>query len=173
MSAIKIASVKKRHTKYDQISVSDIDIEDFWSKHTKLSNGCLVWVRGSIYYGTIWIKGISYKTHIIAFFISRGFWPNYSVLHRCDNPSCDNPDHIYDGDLSQNMKDRTERGKTHSSDKKNYLTNVKLSREQILDIRARFIPGFRGNNKALSIEFNVSQATISMVAYRQRWGHVE
>lgn len=33
------------------------------------------------------------------------------VLHRCDNPSCINPEHLYLGDPAQNGKDKTKRGR--------------------------------------------------------------
>ena len=38
-----------------------------------------------------------------------------SVLHTCDNPRCCNPEHLYIGDHTDNMRDRTDRGRTNLS----------------------------------------------------------
>jgi hypothetical protein len=44
-----------------------------------------------------------------AWFFATGHWPRLHLLHRCDNPSCCNVRHLYEGTHAQNMKDRRER----------------------------------------------------------------
>lgn len=41
------------------------------------------------------------------------YFKTMHVLHTCDNPACINPDHLYLGTHSDNMKDRNNRGRTH------------------------------------------------------------
>src|SRR3990167_1981983 len=43
--------------------------------------------------------------HRISFYLANGAWPKMWVLHRCNNPSCVNPKHLYDGTPKQNHAD--------------------------------------------------------------------
>jgi hypothetical protein len=45
-----------------------------------------------------------------AFFLSRGFWPD-QACHHCDNPPCVNPDHIFNGTRSDNIRDSMSKGR--------------------------------------------------------------
>ena len=48
--------------------------------------------------------------HRVAYFIEHGSIPSGKlVLHRCDNPPCCNPQHLYLGEAKDNSRDRTER----------------------------------------------------------------
>lgn len=84
--------------------------EKFLDKHK--SNGCWEWL------GQKWESGYGYvrKTidhkikHISAhryfYTLYKGPFPEeLDVLHKCDNPSCVNPDHLFLGTHSDNMKD--------------------------------------------------------------------
>lgn len=76
------------------------------------------------------------------------------ALHRCDNPPCLNPAHLFAGDYAANNRDCVAKGR-HSS--------LKLSDAQVIDIRARASTGKRGVLKALAAEHGVSLATIQRV----------
>ena len=85
----------------------------FW-RFVEKSDDCWIWVGAhqASGYGRIKDNGemllahrASYQLHFGT--IAQGLW----VLHRCDNPSCVNPAHLYLGDRAQNMKDAHERGR--------------------------------------------------------------
>lgn len=60
-------------------------------------------------YGIFGFLGESYA-HRVSWVIHNGEIPKEMfVLHKCDNPSCLNPSHLYLGNQTQNMKDRSER----------------------------------------------------------------
>ena len=73
-------------------------------------------------YGKMKIGGRSGRTvgaHKISFEVHRGHIPDGAhVLHKCDNPSCVNPGHLYIGTHRENMadmkaKNRQARGERH------------------------------------------------------------
>lgn len=65
-------------------------------------------------YGTFFHNGKYYRVHRFSFFFFNGKMPLNNVLHRCDNPKCVNPEHLYDGDQKDNMRDMLERERHHS-----------------------------------------------------------
>lgn len=88
---------------------------NFWDKVSKLSS-CWEWTaakdsRGYGCFGATKYFGIS-KAHRFSYFLHNGDIPKgMHVLHKCDNPSCVNPDHLFLGTNKDNMKDRDFKGR--------------------------------------------------------------
>jgi hypothetical protein len=82
-------------------------------------NGCWIWQKGksNTGYGLISIYDknmISFtaKAHRASYMINVGPIPEgLSILHRCDNPPCCNPEHLTLGTHRQNMFDRKMKGR--------------------------------------------------------------
>ena len=74
------------------------------------------------------------------------------ALHKCDNPRCCNPDHIYLGTQQDNLHDYYERTQPKAG------TRHKLSHEQKREIRRRVLAG--ETSIALGKEFGVSSSAI-------------
>ena len=96
--------------KYRKAIKSDAE---FWARLTPSAShpGCLEWLgrvdKGG--YGAFARYG-QRTAHRVAYFIEHGSIPSGKlVLHRCDNPPCCNPEHLYLGDAKDNSRDRTER----------------------------------------------------------------
>lgn len=91
--------------------------ERFWNRVDKtLGHGpkgeCWVWVAGhdGYGYGAIRYKGKSVVTHRVSWEMANGLIPDgMKVLHRCDNPPCVNPDHLFLGTHQDNMADMKEK----------------------------------------------------------------
>jgi hypothetical protein len=66
-------------------------------------------------YAKITINDVSYKVHVLAWVVKnyKTYDPTLWVLHHCDIPRCDNPEHLYQGDCIDNVNDRTNRNRTH------------------------------------------------------------
>lgn len=86
---------------------------------------CWEWgsYKSQLGYGKFAIGKKKFLAHRLSFLISRGEIPNgVSVCHSCDNPSCVNPDHLFLGSHSDNMRDMyTKRRDYHS--KKTHCKN--------------------------------------------------
>lgn len=81
--------------------------------HVVVSDSCWTWTgQTSNGYGRTTYGDRSEAAHRVSWRLHRGDIPDGSmVLHRCDNPPCVNPNHLYLGDHAQNMRDRSERGR--------------------------------------------------------------
>lgn len=69
---------------------------------------CWIWLpsRKTGQYGAFSLDGTTRGAHVVSWMLANGREPRLFVLHRCDNPRCVNPKHLYEGTQSQNMRDR-------------------------------------------------------------------
>lgn len=86
------------------------------------------------------------------------------VLHRCDNPPCVNPGHLFLGTHADNVADCESKGR------RNYIRRVKLTAEIVRDVRRRAEAG--AMQRSLARELGVSETTISHIVLRRTWQHV-
>lgn len=145
--------------------------ENFWSKVTKLPNGCWEWIGAcnSTGYGNVAWHGKVYVSHRVAAYLS-GLVSSMSapknsrelthVLHKCDNRKCCNPAHFFLGSFTDNQLDAYKK-KRKAQPKGSDHVNAKLTKEQVMDIRRRYSNG--EYQVPLAKEFNVSQRCISLV----------
>jgi len=84
------------------------------AKVTVGHDGCWGWV-GSIDhfgYGQIQHEGKVQPAHRVSWVLARGPIPDgLCVLHRCDNPPCTNPEHLFLGTKKDNMMDAARKGR--------------------------------------------------------------
>jgi len=73
---------------------------DFWDRLTRTAHGCWEWTgaRDQNGYGNLRIAGLWYKAHRYAYELTHGPVPDgMKVCHRCNNPPCCRPDHLWLG----------------------------------------------------------------------------
>ena len=147
--------------------------ERFWEKVDIGNTGeCWEWQGCKLPagYGKLGRKYETVYAHRISWTLNHGNIPNgICVLHKCDNPSCVNPEHLFLGTLDDNNKDMTRkrrqaRGETQSWAK---LTesDVRIARRLYTEEGISF--------KALGQRFGVRDTTIREAILGITWGHVE
>jgi HNH endonuclease len=91
--------------------------ERFWANVQKLDTGCWEWTAGrsSRDYGVFWPEGKAggqVGAHRFSWKLTYGPIPNsLCVLHRCDNPPCVRPNHLFLGTKGDNSADCTAKGR--------------------------------------------------------------
>lgn len=155
----------------------------FWSKVDKRGpDECWEWVgarsngygflaAGPLYHaGGMWVKAhrLSWEIHN-----GRLLASGESVLHRCDNPPCVNPAHLYVGGHAENATDRAERrrGKEHRQ-RGEANDNAKLTEENVRTIIAELQRLPRRSQASIAAEFGVGQPQISRIMRRENWAHL-
>lgn len=153
----------------------------FWGR-VVVGDGCWAWTgtRHKFGYGVMWLNGRNEGAHRISWMIHRGPIPaDKHVLHRCDNPPCTNPSHLFLGTPAENMYDKTAKGR-HISGMTLHPERAargercgasRLGDHEIFAIRFFFNPRRRGHARRLAEEFGVSPAHIwNIVKGKQRKG---
>ena len=113
--------------------------------------------------GTFKAHRLSYKLHIGE--IDTGA----QVLHKCDNPKCVNPDHLFIGTPLTNMRDKMIKGRgNHARGAR--AGSTRLIESQILEIRSLRKQGVK--SKKLAEQFGVSQAAICHIVSGRNWSYI-
>lgn len=92
-------------------------VSKFWSRVDK-SGDCWLWTAGSastdpkLQYGKIGVGKKRQYAHRVSWILAYGDPGSLHVLHKCDNPKCVRPDHLFLGTHVDNMKDRDQKGRT-------------------------------------------------------------
>lgn len=124
-------------------------------------SGCWEWQRGKTHqgYGCISIgRQRQAYAHRVSYFVFNGpISEGLLVRHKCDNPSCVNPEHLEIGTQVDNMQDCKERGRMSMPPVARGTENhkTKLTEEQVA-----YIVNSDKSNRELAEMFGVSQAAI-------------
>lgn len=106
-----------------------------------------------------------------AYILHHGEEPKEHVLHHCDNPLCCNPNHLYIGTHTDNMRDKKRRGRAPGL-KGDNNGNSKLKAEDVREIR-RFYETGDYSKAELARMFGVTSTTVSHIITRRTWAHVD
>ncbi len=135
--------------------------ERFW-RYVQKGAGCWEWTacksegRGYMSSGT----GSTLRPSRVSWTIHNGPIPaGLHVCHKCDNPGCVRPDHLFLGTPKDNMQDMVRKGRKPT----------KLTAEQVLRIRAAWPAR---SKSALAKEYGVTKSAISHVVKRRGWRHI-
>ena len=145
-------------------------------KHVNFSSPDQCWVWGSCRnlhgYGKAHHNGKFYLANRLAYLLFVGPIPDgLFVCHKCDNPPCVNPKHLFLGTRSDNMLDSYRKGRLRPPILRGEDgAAAKLSNEAIAVIRAE--PDRRRVTVDLALQFGVTTATISKIRLHHTWRHL-
>ncbi len=141
----------------------------FWAK-VKRGNlsECWEWTAGKNAkgYGGFRVGGAMEQAHRMAWSLTSGPIPGgLCVLHKCDNPGCVNPRHLFLGTQADNIVDMKEKNRGTIGEQN---PGAKLTFEQVKMIREEGArPGV--TQTALAAAFSVSQPQISSIISGRCW----
>jgi hypothetical protein len=120
--------------------------------------------------------------HRAAFAVQYGpIPPGLSVCHRCDNPLCVNPEHLFLGTHAENMADMARKGRANTkpaiaAQRKEFLPRgsahrlAVLTEEMVIAMRALKRAGH--THKSIAHNFGVNWVTARDAISGSTWTHV-
>lgn len=139
--------------------------ERFWEKVDK-SGECWTWTacKDKDGYGFFRHEGRNRKAHrfVLEEFMALSIDRKTLVCHRCDNPSCVRPEHLFVGDNGANQRDAAIKGRQRSQ---------KLMPRDVRELRALRAAG--ADARSLAARYGIDKRTVYSIARREKWAHVD
>lgn len=139
------------------------------------TSGCHLWVgcRDAGGYGHIGIWDRATQTrndeaaHRVAYRLYRGLIPaGMQICHRCDNPPCVNPAHLFLGTNEDNVADKVRKGRQARQVGEEHGC-AKLTRETVLEIHRRASSG--ESCYSLAREYGIRKSQANRIANKKTW----
>lgn len=158
----------------------------FWAKVDKRSdNECWNWTgsKAAGGYGSFNIKNVPRRApRVMLLWQGVSIPEGHFVCHRCDNPACVNPAHLYVGTQKDNMSDCVRKGRLRPYNGLRAARKApkiipsgenhpasKLTAAQVAEIRAT--EWVRGAGLMLAKKYGVVPSNISAIKLMQTWKH--
>jgi len=146
-------------------------LRDRFNEKVEKTPTCWLWTgnKNTSGYGMVHVN--EFKTDIVAhrvsFMMYKGtIQEGMDVLHKCDNPACVNPFHLWLGTNQQNVEDSQRKGRGYLKG----LRNALLSPDQVIRLRA--MPLYYGMFKDIGKAWGVPGRTIRCAYRRITYNHV-
>lgn len=158
--------------------------ERYWSRVIRPddADACWGWIGARHEFGYGIMGGETWRSnayaHRVSWVLHFGPIPRgRMVLHRCDNPPCSNPRHLFLGTAKDNWHDAVAKRRTFPQQHPELMPRgerngfAKLTEAQVVDVLERFVAG--GVTKAeLAREYGVTPRVIFLIVTGQAWTHI-
>lgn len=140
------------------------------------NSGCWLWdgsadTRG---YGQIRVTGkrLRYASHVSLELAGRAVPPGMCACHRCDNPGCVNPDHLFVGTRSDNTQDMIRKGRASSPPLRRGSANCRavIDEAKATEIKRRLADGEVAY--ALAHDLGVKPNVVYAIKRGETWRYV-
>ncbi len=150
-------------------------------------------------YGQFSIGQQNVSAHRFSWTLANGPIPDgLFVLHRCDNPPCVRPDHLFLGTQLDNRRDCVQKIRTATGERHGFHTHpesrmagdrnglrihperaamgernaqARLTAPQVMEIRRLYALGGT-TYRSLGQRFGVSTSQVALIVQRKKWAHI-
>jgi len=132
-------------------------------------SGCWNWTKSKNPkgYGRVKVQGKCEGAHRVSYRVFNGVLPEGAhVLHKCDNPGCVNPEHLFIGTNADNVADKIAKGRQRQP-KGSAHPRARLTEEKVMAIRVD-----ARTREVIAAEYGVTVRTIEAVQWRENWTHI-
>lgn len=131
------------------------------------NSGCWLWIGSTNTkgYGRVKIRGKTIRAHRAAYELYTGkSLGSLFACHKCDNPACVNPDHLFAGTIVENNQDRAKKIRGCVGERNRHAV---LSAGDVRVIRSS-----TDSTASLAAKYGVSCESIIRARKRVTWKHV-
>jgi hypothetical protein len=170
---------------YNKMNLPQDVVNRFWSKvivtsnipknHYNLTEPCWEWIgadNGKQGYGHFMLNRKFIRAHRISYEYFNGPIPDkLMICHKCDNPSCVNPEHLYPGTSKDNQNDcvKSNRKQDVKGSKHGMATT---DEDTIIEILSKVFYGQITNVSEIENRYKITRDVIYQITTRQSWTHV-
>ena len=135
--------------------------------------GCWNWLGNCQFeggYGRLKFRNVRTLAHRVSWTVFKGEIPvGMFVLHRCDNPRCINPGHLFLGTLEDNNQDMCLKGRDRKA-RGEKASKAKLTTAQVREMRRLYLEGVRIYQ--LAPIFGINRSSVGAIVRGKNWVHV-
>jgi predicted XRE-type DNA-binding protein len=161
-----------------QINQATIDLVKKWADVTG-ENDCWIFHKknrvkngtGRLEYGQVTYLKKKWRAHRLVALTHFGNIPDgMQVCHKCDNPLCLNPAHLFFGTNAENVKDKMQKGR-HKAARGEASGNSKITKKQAAEIRKLALSGMR--QAEIAEMYGVSRSNVSIIKSGGTWANAD
>lgn len=149
----------------------DAVVDRILSKVKGGPGGCWIWTgtRNRWGYGGVSVKGRMWLAHRASYTLFAEPIPDgLQVCHRCDNPPCINPKHLFLGTPRDNVADMISKGRAVKLAQRGELNrNAKLTAENVAMVRKRLAAG--ETQQSIADSLGVSRSAVKDINTGRKW----
>lgn len=165
-----------KHKRKRLYGKGNTEAERFWSRVavTADANRCWEWLASTspAGYGQLVFRGKLHRAHRVAFLLHNGSFPaaeNY-CCHKCDNPLCVNPHHLFEGTPKENIYDCRDKGRAKWA--RGSAAGSAILKEADIPVIRKLLAEGNGPT-VIANRYGVSHDCIAGIKHGRNWRHIQ